>query len=230
MIVTPADWTKVGNPINVSDIEETVLQILSEIDCNILSLSGGIDSSLLLYYMLKLGQKVDTFTIGIEPDHPDVMYSQMAIDHLEEVFDTKIGRNLLILDSGNDDNPAVVEFFRWVSQFTNSIIAGDGIDEFMAGYYTHQNDPSEVTYYDFLYRLQKEQLEPLNENSGSVGVHLPYIDKRLIYLLAQIPLYEKVDRSERKKLMVELAQGKLPDEIIYRRKSGFCQRVKVAIP
>lgn len=201
-----------------------MLQAISEIDCNHLTLSGGIDSSLLLYYMLKLGRKVDTFTVGIEPDHPDVMYSQMAIDHLERAFNTKIGRNLLVLKSGNDDNAAVAEFFRWVSKFTGSVIAGDGIDEFMAGYYTHQGDPTEATYYDSISKLQEEQLEPLNENSGSVEVHLPYLDKRLIYLLSQIPLCQKVDHSERKKLMVEMAQGKVPDEVIHRRKSGFCQR------
>ncbi|GAJ00019.1 unnamed protein product, partial [marine sediment metagenome] len=38
---------------------------------------------------------------------------------------------------------------------------------------------------------------------------------------------EKVDRKCRKKLMVEIAKGKIPNEVINRRKYGFCDVLKI---
>jgi len=62
----------------------------------------------------------------------------------------------------------------------------------------------------------------LHEASGKVRVYLPYIDESLITLYSQIPLSRKVDKNARKKVMVAMAKGKIPDEILLRRKYGFC--------
>jgi len=62
--------------------------------------------------------------------------------------------------------------------------------------------------------------------SGKVKVHLPYLDSGLISLYSQIPLSEKVDLHIRKKFMVRMAKGKLPDRVIKRRKYGFCDALK----
>ena len=66
----------------------------------------------------------------------------------------------------------------------------------------------------------------MHENSGNVKVFLPYLDSRLISLLSQIPVSEKVDRNQRKKLMVKMAENKIPKSIIDRRKYGFCNALK----
>ena len=221
MIVYPDEWQSVGQPVSIKEIEDTLRLVLAEIDCECLSFSGGIDSSLLLYYMLEQGKKVKTFTIACDENHPDIKYSEMVISAFEGKFGVRIDSNwqVLKLDLFGDD--LVKVFYDRLQQWTDSIIAGDGIDEFMAGYYAHQREPSEEVYYDYLHRLQEEQLAPLNNNSGSIKVNLPYIDKRLIYLMTQMPLSEKVDLYGRKKLLVELARGKLPEEAIERRKYGF---------
>ena len=230
MIVYPEDWHKVGQEIELADIEDVLLEILAGIHCDNLSFSGGIDSSLLLYYLLKLGRKVKTFTVGIGENHPDVDYARMVIVHFERTFQVKIGSEAFIIPDRFTGDVAVAKYYDRLSHKIDSIIAGDGVDEFMAGYYAHQEMPSDEVYYGCLRRLQYEHLMPLNENSGKVKVYLPYIDRRLIYLMSQIPLEDKVDYYDRKKLMVELAQGKLPQEVIERKKYGFCtSSEKVAV-
>ena len=233
MIVKPRNWEKVGQPIVTYEIERTLLEILYGLDCNCLSLSGGIDSSLLLYFMRQIHPDgVRLFTIGSAHDHPDVQSARLVAAHFEN------GEHHVYIPSpaeveaehkeGDVPGDAAVRlFYAFVSQYTESIVAGDGIDEFMAGYYAHMNDPTEAVYHEFLSRLRDQQLRPLNRNSGDVRVFLPYIDERLILLMAQIPLAEKVDQEGRKKVLCEIAQGKLPAEIIERRKYGFCDALHI---
>jgi len=52
VIVLPIDWMEIGKPITVKDIELGIMKVLSEISCDCLSFSGGLDSSLILYFML----------------------------------------------------------------------------------------------------------------------------------------------------------------------------------
>lgn len=232
MIVYPTGWRKVGQKISTHKIASLILHILEEIPCNCLSLSGGIDSSLLLYFMLKIHPEVKVFTIGLSDDHPDVKYATIIVDKMASIFPETITHKVYIpwpdkikkeqqLGKSLGDT-AVRMFYEFVSTHTDGIIVGDGIDEFMAGYYSHQKSPTEETYYYFIRNLTKEHLIPLDRNSGKVKVYLPFLDSRLISMLSQIPISEKVDPHQRKILMVEMAKGRLPEEIIARRKYGFC--------
>jgi len=54
MIIHPTDWRMVGSPVSLDRIEHAIISALAKIDCSCLSFSGGLDSCLLLYYMLKL--------------------------------------------------------------------------------------------------------------------------------------------------------------------------------
>lgn len=232
MIVYPKGWNKVGQKINMNKIIALILDTLSNIPCNCLSLSGGIDSSLLLYFMLKIHNKVTAFTIGLSDKHPDIKYAEIIADKYSQVthkiyipWSDTIKREKQPNESLGDT--AVRLFYGFVEQHTGGIIAGDGIDEFMCGYYPHQKSPNEETYYDYIRRLNKEHLIPLDRNSGKVKVYLPFLDDRLISLLSQIPIDEKVDINNRKKLMIEMAMGRLPEEIITRRKYGFCDAFKI---
>ena len=224
MIVYPKNWEKVGQKISLRQIEEIILTILSEINCNCLSFSGGLDSSLLLYFMTKIfGRDIRCFTIAYSKDHPDYIFS----DFISSYF--KVNSEIYIPDfnlkSGND---IVKRFYEDLGKKgIKKIITGDGVDEFNCGYYDHLHNPTERMYYNYIWRLQKEQLLPLNKNSGKIKIALPYIDDRLILLFSQIPVFEKVDDINRKKVLIQLAEGKLPDKVIYRRKYGFCDAMKI---
>lgn len=232
MIVHPEYWRDVGRPVKLKDVEDAISKVLSEISCNCLSLSGGLDSSLMLYFMLQRHKHVRTFTIGLSEDHPDIMHAQLVVCG----FRNKVSHNYYIPTQeaikteerpGDLEGDAAVRlFYRFVEKETPEIIACDGLDEFMAGYYAHQETLSETTYFNLIRRLQREHLAPLNKNSGKVNVYLPYLDSRLISLYSRISLSEKVDLHVRKKFIVRMAEGKLPDRVITRRKYGFCDALK----
>ena len=233
MIIYPDNWQEIGVPIKQIQIEAILLQILSDIKCKSLSFSGGIDSSLILYYMAGLYDHVEAYTIASSEEHPDVKYSKMMAQQFNNVvhriyIPTKA--EIEAEKQTDDDFPgdlAVRLYYKFIANYINEIIACDTIDEFMCGYYAHQENPSEAIYYKYIRELQELHLIPLNKNSGKVKVYLPYADQRLIYLLSQIPLSEKVDKDRRKKIMQILAQDKVPQEIIMRHKYGFCDALKI---
>ena len=222
MIVYPQNWRSFGVPIALEQLDKAMVSALSDIDCDCLSFSGGVDSCLLLYYLLKLGRRVKTFTIACSDDHPDIEYSHRALSFFKSLLHTDIEESHWFIRKGQTSDDLVSEFYSILASHTDSIIAGDGIDELMCGYYGHQKKPAEKYYFDYLRRVQTEHLEPLNRNSGKVKVYLPYLDKRVTDLLWQIPLSDKVDKNERKKIMLQLAKTKMPKEIIERKKYGFC--------
>lgn len=218
MIEFPKPWERIGRKITTDEIERSLEICINTLQVRSLSLSGGIDSTLLLYFMKKmLGDPIHCYTIALDETHPDYLYAKMAADYFGVYFHPQFIREKITGDS------AVKLFYAKLSNLgVTDIIAGDGIDEFTCGYYSHQKDPSEQNYISWLRRLRDEQLIPLNKNSGSVNVYLPYLTNSVISLLSLIPIYEKVDGEQRKKLMVEMATNRMPSEIITRWKYGFC--------
>ncbi len=237
MIVYPKDWMQVGQSIKLKDIEDTILKILKEIDCCSISFSGGLDSSLMLYYMSKVYDRVYAFTMGSSESHPDIEYSRLVVDGFTNVIHRiyipsgKEIENAKRYPEDLEGDLAVRLFYDFVGKHTDRIIACDGIDEFMCGYYGHQNQGSyrEDTYYDYLSQLRAEHLITLDWSSKQILVYLLYLDSRLLLLFAQIPISEKVDGDFRKKIMLKLAKGKIPDEVINRRKYGFCDVLKIKV-
>ena len=234
MIVYPKNWTKIGEVIEIKEIEDTILQILSEIDCPFLSFSGGLDSSLMLYYMLKIYSQVYAYTMGSSELHPDVTYSKLVVDKFGDNIVHKVFipsceeiKNVKRFPEDLSGDLAVRLFYDFVGKHTNKIIACDGIDEFMCGYYSHQENPCECLYYAYLRQLQESHLLPLHKNSRDVQVFLPFLDSRLLLLFSQIPVSEKVDKGCRKKVLVRMAEDKIPYGVINRRKYGFCDVLKI---
>ena len=228
MIAYPDNWQEIGIPIQIKQIEDIILQILSDINCISLSFSGGIDSSLMLHYMAGLYGHVEVYTMGVSEEHPDVVFSKMMARRFRNAVHRIYIPTIAEIEAEEQTETdfagdyIVRMFYKFVANYTAEIIACDTIDEFMCGYYAHQEDPSEATYYKYIRELQELHLMPLNKNSGNVKVYLPYADPRLIYLLSQIPLFDKVDQTNRKKVMQALAGNKVPQEIIMRHKYGFC--------
>lgn len=222
MIVYPKTWKKIGVKVQATDIEQRLINVLREISCDCLSFSGGIDSSLLLYYMCQLFDRVKVFTMGISESHPDVAFAKSIVEHYGKKFDVRLW-HYIYYPQNEETGGAIYElFYRFVNKHTKKIIAGDVIDEYMCGYYAHMKQSTEEIYYDYIRRLQEDHLIPLSEASGKVEVYLPYADEKVIAMLSQIPLKDKVDLRSRKKVMIEMAKGKVPEDIVLRRKYGFC--------
>ena len=233
MIVYPINWMEVGRSITIKDIEFSIEEILSQLSCNCLALSGGLDSSLMLYFMLQRFKKVEAFTIGVSEYHPDVKYSTLVVSDLGRTKHRIYIPTQKEIDEEENQSKdlkgdkATRLFYKFVSKYTDEIISCDGIDEYMAGYYDHQENPNEETYYKYIRQLREKHLEPLNRNSDQVKIYLPYLDSKLLCLLSQIPIAKKVTFEQRKTLIIAMAENKIPSEIINRRKYGFCDALRI---
>lgn len=229
MISYPRNWKESGCSINLTQIEERLIEIIKKLDCTNLSLSGGLDSSLILYFMVQVygAKNIHCYTIACNEEHPDCVAAKKIVAHFgvdSSFFSPHCTRKI-----GDLPGDEIVRRFYECLQIhgVKDVIACDGIDEFMCGYYTHMKDPSEQTYYNHLRQLQNQHLDPLDRNSGKIKVLLPYLDNELIGLFSQIPISEKCDRNNRKKVILNLAKGKIPEAIINRRKYGFCDALHI---
>lgn len=235
MIVYPKNWRNAGVEITPQDIETRIVNTLAEINCRSLAFSGGLDSSLLLYFMCEIYNNIKIFTVGKSNEHMDVLFAKKVAEYYRKRFNVMIEHwvycpenwelKSTCYEKYSGDN-AVELFYKFAGRHVDKILAGDGIDEFMCGYYDHMRNPNnEAVYYYYLRRLQQEHLAPLDINSD-IAVCLPYLDEKLISLMSQIPLSSKVEQDCRKKFLIGLAKDKVPDEIIIRRKYGFCDALK----
>lgn len=230
MIVYPINWFKKYEDFIVYDCENNfniiyfiklLKEIISDIGVNHLAYSGGIDSTILLCLMSNLFDKVSTYTISHRRDHKDILFAKIGSDlyksqHHEFIVTPNRDENDKF---GGDD--AVRQLFENMNTYTDKIICGDGIDEFMCGYYAHM-DISYETYIRFLKELLPNHLIPLDKNSYDVKVFLPYLNDKVVDIMKIIPLTDKVDRCNRKKIMISIAKHlNIPESIIYRNKYGF---------
>lgn len=226
MITSPINWPEIGKKPTLERIRLAMRASFSSLPTYNLALSGGLDSTLALSFMVRVldRDKIKCYTIALNEGHPDYTYSKMAASYF------CVEHHILLPPHAPANGDGTVKvFFEWLHEKgVRQIVTCDGIDEFMAGYYAHQ-DCTQETYDDFISRLYVDQLLPLNNNSGPVEVFLPYLDLNLILLLNQIPLKDKVNQDGRKLIMQELAKGAIPDEIINRRKYGFCDAMTIKV-
>lgn len=234
MIVSKVDWRhfyKV-NPELLFLLSE-LRGVLSRIDCRNLSYSGGIDSTVLLFVLHETFPHnwIRCFTIADSEDHPDFHFAEKMTRELgvswEGILIDKQKFDVKEEDCAGDS--IVRQFYQSLEmKKISSIIACDGIDEYMGGYYEHLHQPDLTTYYKFLSELVDKHLVPLHISSGSVKVYLPYLDPRLVALYGNYELNARFDNNGRKKIMIELAKKLgVPDEIINRRKYGFCDAGRI---
>jgi len=229
VIVYPKNWNQKYEELSnlyldpCEEIIDTLYLILKKINVLALAYSGGLDSTLMLHIMsIVYHKKIHTYTIGSRKDHPDIQFARKG----SKIYNT-IHHEFIVeptyknTDKFKGDN-AVRQLFELVSEFTDKIICCDGIDEFMCGYYDHQ-DRKVSTYRHYLSKLTPNHLIPLNKNSKNIEVYLPYLDDYLIDIYRKIPLTAKADSENRKKIMIEMAvRLGISDKFINRNKYGFC--------
>jgi asparagine synthetase B (glutamine-hydrolysing) len=231
MIVYPNDWRKDYGTllpdkvidVNIPRIVDLLLQVVTEVHVRHLAYSGGIDSTIMLRLMSIIhgGGNVSTYTISSRTSHPDVIFARLGSSFYRSKHHEFIVKPIDDFNLGND---AVRQLFKNVSDHTDDMITCDGIDEFMCGYYAHMDSYNLLeTYKLFLDQLLPNHLLPLNINSRTIKVYIPYLNEDVIEIFRNIPLEDKVDKWNRKKVVVDIARYlEIPEEIIERNKYGFC--------
>lgn len=210
------------------------------------TLSGGLDSTLAVAYLRKNfpTAEINTYTMGGTEEHPDVIHARIAAEKFDTVHHEYIptsdqmakaltefnamhqGTDLKI--AGETGNSDVFMLYKYISQFKPKIIlAHDGIDELMGGYWDHRKNCTpkerETIYRGFWDRLIPDHLEPLIETGSEFGIEVlfPYLDSRITQAASDIPLDNRSSIQESKKPLRAIArQLGVPEEILTRPKRG----------
>ncbi len=196
-------------------------------DHPVLLLSGGVDSAILLRILLNIYGDQQALTIGRSMDHPDVIASVRLVeewgchsDHRVIIPELPDG-----FESGNGD-AGVLMALECVG--VRDVIAGDGIDEQVGGYWWHGksfHDGDMLPVFErFWDGLDDGHLIPMAKSATAAGkvVHWPYMDESIIDYISRIPLEERVKNGIPKYWWKEFAKYLgVPVDIADRPKQGF---------
>ena len=215
-----------------------VSELVERLDDPLLLLSGGVDSAVLAKIMSEMtGGGVTCLTIGESWSHPDMvaaksLFQDLDFIHIKYVpLKEDIARaEKTLADSGTEVCPGDAAVFlaleKAASHGYTSLIAGDGIDEQVGGYWWHANPErslNEVFSY-FWKALDSGHLGPMARSAELVGVtvHWPYMDERIIEYISRIPLEDRIRFKIQKYWWKEFAKYLgVPAEIADRPKQGF---------
>ena len=83
---------------------------------------------------------------------------------------------------------------------------------------------NKMTYLDLKHRLPELLLMRVDKMAmaSSVETRVPYLDQKLVEFALQIPSSLKYKNNTTKYILKEAARGIIPDDVIERKKTGFC--------
>jgi len=219
-------------------LEERLRQSCERCQSNIISLSGGLDSTILAYCLRE--RKPKTIAV-VAKDFVgnDLVFCQLASKKLNlpltiikaetsEILDA-IENTISILGNFNDieirNNIVMYLAIKWVKdKGSDGIITGDGADELFAGYNFLLGKTEEDLQAE-LQRISSIMHFPTQKIGKALGVRVetPYLDESIKEIAKKIPsnLLIREERAERygKWILRKTYEKKIPDEIAWRQKS-----------
>jgi asparagine synthase (glutamine-hydrolysing) len=210
----------------------------NECKSNLISLSGGLDSSIITYFLKQRKPKAVTI-IAKDFVSTDLTYCQMISKEMQlplTIYNVKteqileaIEETIKILKNFNDieirNNVVMYLAIKWAKDNgEKSIITGDGADELFAGY-------------SFLINKSEEELEkeikricsvmhfPTQEIGKAMGITIesPFLNDKVVQLAENIPVKLKVNEEEGKRhgkwILRKTFEKNIPRQIVWRKKS-----------
>jgi asparagine synthase (glutamine-hydrolysing) len=211
-------------------------------------LSGGLDSSLVVAVAQKFlpGQKLKTFSIGLDEKSPDIKAARivadyLGTDHTEIFFTPREGISVLsnVIYSLESYDTTTIRastpmwlLARWISQNTDCkvILSGEGSDELFGGYLYFHKAPSLEAFTDECARRLKliHQFDGLRADrciaAHGLELRVPFLDQDVVDVGMSIDQNLKRTILEKNLLRTSFV-GTLPDEILYRQKNGMSDAV-----
>ena len=213
-------------------------EVISECKSNWISLSGGLDSSIIGHFI----KNRDTNSLAIITKDflgTDLTYSQIISKHLnipleicyvstEQILDG-IKNTIKILKNYNDieiRNSIVMYLSLDALHKKNvkTVLTGDGADEIFAGYNFLLKKPKEEIK-DELKRIKKIMHFSSQEIAKTFGIEVetPFLDNRVIDFADSLPVSMKVNNKNEKIfgkwILRKTFEKYLPKSIIWREKS-----------
>ena len=210
----------------------------NECRSNLISLSGGLDSSIIAYFVKEKKPKAVT-VIAEDFVSTDLTYCQMVSKEMQlplTIYNVKteqileaIEETIKILKNFNDieirNNVVMYLAIKWSKDNgEKSIITGDGADELFAGY-------------SFLINKTEEELEkeikrvcsvmhfPTQKIGKAMGITVesPFLNYRVVKLAENIPVNLKVNEEGGKRygkwILRKTFEKNIPQQIVWRKKS-----------
>lgn len=213
-------------------------EVISQCEADWISLSGGLDSSIIGHFIKDRSPKA---IVVITEDFiaSDLSYSQIVSKHLgipleihnvstEQILDG-IKNTIKILKNFNDieiRNSVVMYVSLDVlnKKGVKSVLTGDGADEIFAGYnFLLKKSETELT--DELNRIKKIMHFSSQEIAKKFGIKIesPFLDDRVMEFAQSIPLSMKVNQRNQKVfgkyILRKTFEEYLPTSIVWREKS-----------
>ncbi len=209
-----------------------------------ISLSGGLDSSIIAALARQLKDRIDTFAVGmaagedlpaskrmaqfLDTNHhiyvytPEEMLKALPeIIYYLESFDAALVRS------------AIPNYFlaRMASDHVKVILTGEGADELFAGYEYLRPIKDEQVLQEELWtitnNLHNTNLQRTDRMTMAHGIEgrVPFLDQHLVEKAFKLPAQWKFQSDDRpeKDMLRRSFQGMLPESITWRKKQKFSQ-------
>ena len=209
-----------------------------ECKSNLISLSGGLDSSIIAYFMKQRKPKT-VAVITSDFVSTDLTYCQMISKEMElsltiynvktEIILEAIEETIKILKNFNDieirNNVVMYLATKWAKdKGEKSIITGDGADELFAGYGFLRNKSEEELEKE-IKRICSIMHFPTQKIGKSLGITIesPFLNEKVMKLAEEIPVNLKIKEENNKKygkwILRKTFEKNIPQQIAWREKS-----------
>jgi len=231
-------------PWMLDNISENLYKILEE-SCNscksnLISLSGGLDSSIIAYF-LKQRKPKSVAIITEDFVSTDLTYCQMVSKEMQlplTIYNVEtttileaIEETIKILKNFNDieirNNVVMYLAIKWAKDNgEKSIITGDGADELFAGYSFLINKPEEELE-DEIKRVCSIMHFPTQKIGKALGIEIesPFLNDIVVKLAKEIPANLKVKNEKEKRhgkwILRKTFEKHIPHQIAWREKSAM---------
>ncbi|MGZ9734027.1 asparagine synthase B [Flavobacterium sp. GNP002] len=255
------DYLKADQELDLELIRETLTEatrkrLMSDVPIGVL-LSGGLDSSLTSAIASRLlaesGQKLKSFSIGLNADAPDAVAARKVAEYLgtehHEIHFT-VEEGIKILDkliwhletydvtSVRASTPMYFLSKAITDLGVKVVLSGEGADEIFGGYLYFRNAPSAEDFQkETIERVQKLFTADLLRADKSTMAHgletrVPFLDKAFLDIAVRIKAEEKMPKTYdgKEKYILRKAfdtpgNPYLPEEVLWRQKEQFSDGV-----
>jgi len=206
-------------------------------------LSGGLDSSIILYIASQLPIEVEAFTFA-HPSQPSAdldaarrLCQDLNIEHVivspdeNELMDFYLSQGVYVTESYEPVLVRNAVSYHYVCKAVQKkgykfVLNGEGADELFGGYAFFKEVGAEIrdeVIRDSLLKLHRTYLQMADRASmyTTLEARVPYMDKALIDYSMTFPSYFRINGIEDKWALRQIFKEELPDYITQRAKTGM---------